>query len=343
MVEKPDGGIALLKASQFQELVVMAQARMEQQLKRKQSAPSGGDAPPLAVAPFDVEQAKKHRQAWAEYLGLPVEFENSIGMKMVLVPPGEFIMGTQDEERQRLVESAPETGKAKELRTSEGPQHSVRLTDPFYMSIHEVTVGQFRQFAKTSGFETYGERGGGGLGPYDGKQVKRPEFVWHSPGFGQHDDHPVVQMSLKDAWVFCQWRSEKEVRRYAVPSEAQWEYACRAGSQDLWPFGDDKDELDLYAWFGGELTSPTHPVGLKQANAFGLFDTLGNAYEWTNDLYANDYYANSPSVNPDGPTEGERHVLRGGCFRNGPYTARPGTRCIATGPGTACHHWPGYQ
>ena len=280
--------------------------------------------PPLAIAPFTLEEAKQHQQAWADYLGVPVEFENSIGMKMVLIPPGEFMMGVDDEERRKLVGQS-----MKGLRNSEGPQHKVTLTAPFYLGAYEVTVGEFAEFVEATKHETNAERNGG-TGPYGGESlVRRPEFVWHSPGFSQQARNPVVQVSLDDARAFCLWLSDNEGRRYKIPTEAQWEYACRAGSESAWPFGDDKSELERYAWYGEDDEAPTHPVGEKLPNGFGLFDMLGNVLEWTNDWYAEDYYARSPELNPTGPTDGSEAVLRGGSFKHPADLASPARRCFA--------------
>ncbi|MHC4406198.1 MAG: protein kinase domain-containing protein, partial [Planctomycetota bacterium] len=162
--------------------------------------------PPPAAAPFNEAQAKQHQKEWADYLGVPVETTDSIGMKMVLIPPGEFLMGSTAEEQARFLEEAKaaEDKLAVRVIPSEGPQHRVRITKPFGLSGHEVTRGQFRQFVEETGYKTEAERDGkGGHGYIDGKWVQDPRFLWSAdPGFPQTDDHPVVNVSWNDAMAF---------------------------------------------------------------------------------------------------------------------------------------------
>jgi formylglycine-generating enzyme required for sulfatase activity len=267
---------------------------------------------------------------------LPVQITNSIGMKLVLIPPGEFVMGHAEKERRRLVADAPQKEQVP-FRTSEGPQHPVRLTEPYYLGVCEATLAEFRTFVEATGHKTDCERRGGGFGPYKGVWGLHPELNWTSPGFPQGDNQPVVLVSLNDARVFCEWLSKREGRQYAIPTEAQWEYACRADSDDLWPFGNQQQDLEQYAWYDELVTSSTHAVGQKLPNAFGTFDMLGNALEWTNDWYGEDYYAVSPRDNPQGPAFGTKSVVRGGCFKWTADLARPATRCFAFPPHSSWH------
>src|SRR5262249_37756723 len=138
-----------------------------------------------------------------------------------------------------------------------------------------------------------------------------PKINWRNPGFEQTDDHPVVVVTRGDAQAFCDWLSKKEGRYYTLPTEAQWEYACRAGSRSRFSFGDNEGQLPEHAWIVSNSDHKTHPVGKKKPNAWGLFDMHGNAAEWCLDWYDRDYYARSPRNDPPGPLEGKNVVCRG--------------------------------
>jgi formylglycine-generating enzyme required for sulfatase activity len=257
--------------------------------------------PPPAIAPFTPEEARRFQEMWAEHLGVPVEFENSIGMKMVLIPPGEFVMGSTEE-------GIAEVLKAQEMWTngeswrnrilSEAPQHKVRITRPFYFAVCEATVGQFEAFVQATGYQTESETS--------------EEFNWRNPAFEQTKDHPVADLSWDDAVVFCQWLSEMEGATYGLPSEAQWEYACRAGSTTPWCCGKSNVDLEKYAWFEHRGGDRSKAVGQKLPNGFGILDMHGNVVEWCSDYYSPYYYASSPSDDPVGPSIGPSRVLRGG-------------------------------
>jgi formylglycine-generating enzyme required for sulfatase activity len=198
----------------------------------------------------------------------------------------------------------------------EKPQHRVRIGHAFYLGTHEVTVGQFRVFASETGYQTKAEKEGGGV--FDAKRKKivhDPNVDWRNPGLWrpQDDDEPVVQVCWNDAQAFCDWLSKREGVPYRLPYEAEWEYACRAGGEGLWSVGDDLDRLDDVAWVRSNAGFVTHPVGRKEANAFGLFDMHGNVWEWCKDRYAPTYPAESVD-DPRGPSEGPDRVLRGGSW-----------------------------
>lgn len=277
--------------------------------------------PPLAVAPFDADTARQHQEGWAEYLGVPVEFENSIGMQFVLIPPGEFDMGSTEEEVARLAE---EVGAAEDAAwyirclQYEAPKHRVRITKPFWLGRHEVTRGQFRRFVEDSGYQTEAERDGKGSHDLvDGQWKQDPRFLWNSDfGTLQTDDHPVVHISWRDATAFCQWLSEKEGEEYRLPTEAEWEFACRAGTTTRYSFGDDASVLGEYAWWAKNSKGGTQPVGQLRPNAFGLFDMHGNVWEWCADWRAADHDANSTTEDPRGPDSGKTRAVRGGCWFN---------------------------
>jgi formylglycine-generating enzyme required for sulfatase activity len=225
---------------------------------------------------------------------------NSIGMKLAPIPPGKFLMGSPDNEQGR--------------DPHEGPQHEVVLTRPFYMGVHTVTVGQFKAFVKAKGYRTEAENGGRANRLFADGWREDPQANWKNPGFEQTDDHPVACVSWNDAKTFCDWLSDKEGKQYALPTEAQWEYCCRAGSRTKFYFGDDERALAQYAWYKANSEMKAHPVGQKVANPWGLYDMHGNVWQWTADWYAADYYQKSPKEDPPGPSAGEFRVQRGGAW-----------------------------
>jgi formylglycine-generating enzyme required for sulfatase activity len=168
-----------------------------------------GAHPSLLAFPFGPLVAKKSQEAWARHLNVQAETTNSIGIKLELVPPGQFSMG-------------PYKG------------HQVRITRPCYFGVYEVTRGQFAQFVAATGFRTLSESAPGGIRLDNGEVPTKWEpgkrFTWREPGFSQDDDHPVVQIAWQDAMAFCDWLGRKEGKAYRLPTEAEWEYACRAGT-----------------------------------------------------------------------------------------------------------------
>ena len=236
--------------------------------------------PPRAVAPLDAAQAKQHQEAWAKHLSVAVEYTNSIGMKFRLIPPGEFMMGASEEEIERsLVGNVPDWQITR--TKAEGPQRRMTLPAPFYLGQFEVTVGQFRQFVRETGYKTTAETNGRGGERHDGKIEASPDYIWSNPIDSETDDHPVVQVSYADARQFCQWLGKKEGRTYALPREDQWEFACRAGTTTPWFSGENEADVPRVAWarFAGDDDFGLHPIGLKTGNPFGLHDMLGNAAE----------------------------------------------------------------
>ncbi|MBT6493014.1 MAG: SUMF1/EgtB/PvdO family nonheme iron enzyme, partial [Planctomycetaceae bacterium] len=283
-----------------------------------------GQSPAPAVAPFGAKQGKTHQEAWAKHLGTEVETTNSIGMKLRVIPPGEFQMGSNKEEIERLVTDktvAIDEAWISRYR-SEGPQHKVTLTKPVLMSVHEVTRGQFRKFVEETGYKTDAEKDGkGGVGFKDGRVVQAPQFIWSADiGFGQTDEHPVINVIWNDATAFCACLSRKEGVKYHLPTEAEWEFACRAGTTSRYSFGDDEKLLESYAWSGIKTREGgrPHPVGQKQANGFGLFDMHGNVKEWCQDRWG--LYTQNSLVDPAGPADGNRSVFR--VWRGGSYEDR---------------------
>jgi formylglycine-generating enzyme required for sulfatase activity len=254
---------------------------------------------------------------------------NSIGMKLVLVPAGEFQMGSSADEIKSWNDWFKQQENLKSVDIDrEGPQHRVRITRPFYLGAYTVTVGQFRKFVEDSGHDA-------GTASYD------KDKSWRNAFPDQTDQHPVVNVSWDDAVAFCGWLGRKEGKTYRLPTEAEWEYACRAGSTARYCFGNDEEEKELgdYAWYEKNSESRTHPVGEKRANAFGLYDMHGNVWQWCADWYDSGYYAASPTDDPPGPSTGSYRVSRGGswyhparlCRSAARYHIEPGHRFILLG------------
>jgi formylglycine-generating enzyme required for sulfatase activity len=270
----------------------------------------GGEASEPAPPPAPASPQESAPPAVAASRG-PRVIQNTLGMEMVLIPPGEFLMGSEDE-------------------ASERPVHRVRITRPFRISQREVTVGDFRQFVKAASYRTQAERDGKGGRIYDyvGKvPIQDKAFIWRAPGYpdAPTDDYPVSQVSWEDAHAFCRWLSQVEGQPYRLPTEAEWEYACRSETTTPWSFGDDERLLKEYAWYtrtqAGE--SP-HPWGKKAPNPHGLRDMHGNIAEWCQDWYGP--YPEGLQVDPRGPETGERRVVRGGSWNSNPRQVRSSAR-----------------
>jgi formylglycine-generating enzyme required for sulfatase activity len=297
----------------------------DEPLELKQSSPHSGE--PEAVPPAND--------------GLI----NSIGIQLMPIPTGFFLMGSHESP-----EDLAALDEAELLRfRDEQPPHPVRITKPFFMGNCEVTVGQFKQFVDETGYATEAERGGGGAYAFNsnthefewGKNVD-----WRNPGWTQTLDHPVVNVSWNDAMAFCKWLSEKEARNYRLPTEAEWEYACRAGTQTRYSTGDTIEDLASAANLGDESFRQTIRPGYSRVvlvagqegpafttavgkfvpNSLGLHDMHGNVFEWCKDFYAANYYQESPLLDPTGPATGTKQVIRGGSFFNSPFYSRSSFR-----------------
>ncbi|MBI3416774.1 MAG: formylglycine-generating enzyme family protein [Verrucomicrobia bacterium] len=168
---------------------------------------------------------------------------------------------------------------------SEWPQRRVKISRPFELGKYETTLAQFRRFVEVTGYRTDAERDGkGAAGKRDGKWVEQaPEFNWREMGYSRGDDEPVVNVSWNDAVVFCEWLRKSTGTKHRLPTEAEWEYTCRAGSTHTFFWGDDEVRRKEFAWSGDNSGGHPHPVGQLQPNAWGLHDMLGNAYEYCAD------------------------------------------------------------
>ncbi|MHC4880922.1 MAG: bifunctional serine/threonine-protein kinase/formylglycine-generating enzyme family protein, partial [Planctomycetota bacterium] len=320
-----------------------ARGEFELQQPQLESAESRADAPPLAKAPFDTAEAQQHQQAWADYLDVPVEKEIVLGqnsdgkdvtLSMVLVPPGEFLMGTDDVEKRKWIDAAKAGNSDVILLHMEGPRHFVRITKPFWLSKYEFTTGQFRRFAESTGYQTDAETNGkGGTKPAPGPRVVRdPELNWDNWGKVSVDRGPVVNVSWNDATKCCQWLSAQNPDlTFALPTESQWEYACRAGTTTPWYGCETEQELPLFAQFKTNA-SFIKPGGQLKANAFGLRDMHGNVSEWCLEWANINYYRRSPTDDPPGasePADTPRKAVRGGSFLHPARSIRSAARAFA--------------
>ncbi len=316
------------------------------------SVPASTTAPPPAKAPFDAVQAKAHQAAWAKHLGTEVETTNSVGMQMTLIPPGEFLMGSSDADIELALKIAEENQDTPALSRvqEERPQHLVRITRPFRLAVHEVTIGQFAKFVEQLKYKTQAEEFGGNSDTIKLADVKRENqsMTWRTPGYAVTEKSPLTQVSWNDAVAFCNWLSEQEklavcYRRdgstwtlvtegngYRLPTEAEWEYACRAGTTTQFWFGDDWHEHDKFSWSNKNTDGRPQAVGLLPANPFGLHDIHGNVWEWCHDWSDAKWYERSPSDNPTGPGVSSLRVFRGGGWSGMPASSRSSYRNRST-------------
>ncbi|MBF0227290.1 MAG: SUMF1/EgtB/PvdO family nonheme iron enzyme, partial [Desulfobacterales bacterium] len=211
-------------------------------------------------------------------------FINKIGQTFVYIKPGTFTMGSPEEESGR---------------DSDEVQHPVTISKGFYMQTTEVTVGQWKDFVDETEYKTEAETGDGAYG-WTGSEWKRDKkYNWKNPGFSQDDTHPVTCVSWNDVKEFVSWLNRKEnTSKYRLPTEAEWEYSARAGSETAFANGGisetgcNEPNLDKMGWYCGNSENKTHPVAQKQENAWGLYDMHGNVWEWCLDVKT-DYSQNS--------------------------------------------------
>jgi formylglycine-generating enzyme required for sulfatase activity len=174
------------------------------------------------------------------------------------------------------------------------------------------------------------------LGKYEVTQLQWKAVMGNKPSYFKGRDNPVEQVSWDDAQEFIKRLNAKEGHnRYCLPSESDWEYACRAGTTGIYSFGDDGAALGRYAWYYDNAEGKTHPVGQKEANAWGLYDMYGNVWEWVQDWYEEWYYSDSPGSDPKGPSSGSDRVSRGGSWGHSAEDCRSAYRnCNYCEPGS---------
>jgi formylglycine-generating enzyme required for sulfatase activity len=233
---------------------------------------------------------------------------DSLGMEFVPISPGTFIMGSPENE---------------EDRWDDETQHKVTLTQGVYMGVTQVTVGQFRRFVKATGYRTEAETDGGAYIWTGEKWEKKAGRYWDNPGFDQTDEHPVTCVSWNDVQDFIKKLNQRESQyNYRLPTEAEWEYAARAGTTTPFGFGEtlDTDQANYdgnYPYAGGPrgiYRKKTTPVKNFSPNAWGLYDMHGNVWEWCQDWYGD--YPSGSVTDPQGPQSGDDRVLRGGSWLN---------------------------
>lgn len=274
---------------------------------------------------------------------------NSLGMRLIPIAAGQFKMGMG--EREQVLAAHKRSAYQREIHAYvESPQFPVRISKSYRMGATEVTVGQFAKFIIATGYKTDAERVGKAM-VFQPKAELLERFTavkghhWNNPGFPQTDKHPVTCVSWKDANAFCQWLSKKEGLTYRLPTEAEWEYACRAGTTTSYSSGDFPDDLYAYANVADASLYAVHPqdvirqrvVALKpkqgdgfvytapvsslKPNAWGLFDMHGNLWEWCSDKYSPNVYGEmldiarkrgsrqqpKPTVDFKGPSDTPQH------------------------------------
>jgi len=229
-----------------------------------------------------------------------------ISFDMVLIPAGSFQMGSP----------ADEPGR----KDDEGPQHEVRL-DSFYLCTTETTIALFTAYYQ----ETVSAKRDL-LGMQEEKKqedanvdaITGPTPVYGDMTMGYNEKHPAMGMTWHNATTFCRWLSQKTGKQYRLPTEAEWEYACRAGATNAFGVTGDAEQMKDFAWYEATADNETSEIGKKKPNAWGLYDMSGNVREWVYDFYNPTAYQETaqqkPAVNPKGPESGQVHVARGGDY-----------------------------
>lgn len=299
------------------------------------------DANPRVVRARDSKLNK-------EFEYLVYDLGKGVELKLVKVPAKDktFTIGSSQEEQDAAVKRFFD-GKRPAWMDFEN-EHAVTLTDDFYIGQFEITRGQFRRFVEDTGYKTETEQTEGGYGwnedlkKFEGRDKK---YSWKNTGVrSQGDQHPVTNVTRNDARRFCEWLAKKgdgkmRLREVRLPGEAEWEFACRAGSRSRFSFGDDEEKLAEYAnvadaSYNEKFRNPNAiqakdghvfaaPVGQFDPNDFGLYDMHGNVWEWVEDYYGK--YAALPKERNQLQTSKqgeERPILRGGAWYTGPRDCR---------------------
>lgn len=304
------------------------------------------DAPPFAAIPFTPQQAAEHARAWADYLMIPQEWKHPLGIRFRLIPPGEFMMGTIEQDIETFAPQIVDEQHALACLRSESPKHRVVITNPFYLSVHEISQRQYSQIMN-----------------------QNPSWFQHSnPEAADRDlpedcgSLPVEGVSWFDAANFCRKLSRREdlspvyeivggiptitdsAIGYRLPTEAEWEFACLAGSVGPYATGNDEQALVGIANISNRLRRPM-PVGSLGGNGFGIFDMHGNVNEWVQDAWSWLGYPVSDVatvIDPRGPRSEGYRVTRGGDYYYGPVDTRAAARFAAT-PEVPTHYTTGFR
>ena len=242
-----------------------------------------------------------------------VPLEPNINVELVWVAPGTFIQGS------------PETELGRE---PDEIQHRVTISKGFYIGKYPITIEQFQSFVNQTRYKTEAERGtSGGFGWNGQDLVQSPEFDWRNPGYPSSKSHPVTIITLEDAQAFCKWLSSKSKMKVQLPTESQWEFACRAGSGERTYAGDTDEHIDEIAWTKVNALG-AQSVGGKRPNSLGIFDMCGNVSEWCLDIYGKYPATNQTDPVATVPDAGEkpRNVLRGGSWNRDRRRARSAAR-----------------
>lgn len=292
--------------------------------------------PSLLGFPASEAQVKDIQQQWSKYLNIPVVTQHRCG-EMVLIPPGEFLMGSAQspEELARLFAKFD----AKVEWFQDETQRRVRITRPFLLGKSAVTIGAFQEFVIASGYLTEAEKNGVGGWGYDAAKnafEQDAKYRWNNTGWQQSAQHPVVNVTWNDAVAFVEHQTKhsrpqlSQFSGYRLSTEAQWEYSCRAGTGALYYNGNDPECLAQIGnvpdgtkrkkWPNWKTIDAegshlfTAPVSQFKPNAFGVYDMLGNVLEWCHDWYG--AYSSGAADDPAGTTSGSSRVLRGGSWGN---------------------------
>ncbi|MBW7865079.1 MAG: SUMF1/EgtB/PvdO family nonheme iron enzyme [Candidatus Hydrogenedentes bacterium] len=317
------------EAEQSAQGLVEATARYFDYLFSRQQAqptPKTTTEPADQETPAPVEDELAGRSPDSYWTAKPAP---DADMAMAWIPPGEFIMGTPDTEAER--------------QQHEGPERPVSLTRGFWIGRNEVSVAQFQAFVTDTRHKTTAEREGGSWTlSAAGRRQWMPGANWMKAGFFQNPSHPVVCVSWEDAVAFCGWMGVKTGRKFRLPTEAEWEYACRAGTITAYQWGDAPDGGE--GWLNGADISAQRkyqnwivfpfndgniysaPVGGFKPNAWGLYDMHGNVWEWCEDWYDQNFYQTAPAEDPMNTVPASSRVVRGGSWLWYPGFCRSGAR-----------------
>ncbi len=271
-------------------------------------------SPAPILAPFDREAAWLAQEEWSGYLDRPIQQTNAIKMELTLIPPGEFVMGSPETELERI---------------SDEFQHVVRITQPFYLGTYPVTQAEFSRVMNCNPSQFNDEELGHDTSRFPVEMVSWYDALEFCNKLSARDGRPPyysLTLVKLDERGFIKWASLEVLGGvgYRLPSEAEWEYACRAGTETANAFGDSLSSMQANfngnSPYGPAVRGPflgrTSAVGCYPANGFGVYDMHGNVWEWCWDGSDEDYYRNSPTENPTGPSTAVNRVIRGGSWRD---------------------------